>query len=111
VHFHFTPTRTSWLNQIETRFSRAGAHIARLDIAVTGNHHDRQLGCQRARAGDPRRDPRPGSGSGASFTAVSQLQEHIDAFVSAWQRKAEPFIWSKKKVRQRRFKGTRSTQL
>jgi hypothetical protein len=37
--------------------------------------------------------------SGASFTAVSQLQEHIDAFISAWNEKAEPFIWSKKKVR------------
>jgi hypothetical protein len=32
-------------------------------------------------------------------------------FISAWNEKAEPFIWSKKKVRQRRFKGTRSTQL
>ena len=30
--------------------------------------------------------------SGASFTAVSQLQEHIDAFISAWNEKAEPFI-------------------
>ena len=49
--------------------------------------------------------------SGASFTAVSQLQEHIDAFISAWNEKAEPFFWTKKKVRQRRFKGRRITQL
>src|SRR6516165_4788502 len=45
--------------------------------------------------------------SGASFTAVSQLQEHMDAFISAWNENAEPFVWTKKKVRQRRFKGRR----
>ena len=77
VHFHFTPTRASWLNQIETWFS-----------ILQGQ-----------------------SLSGASFTAVSQLQEHIDAFISAWNEKAEPFVWTKKKVRQRRFKGRRITQL
>ena len=49
--------------------------------------------------------------SGASFTAVSQLQEHMDAFISAWNENAEPFVWTKKKVRQRRFKGRRITQL
>ena len=77
VHFHFTPTRASWLNQIETWFS-----------ILQGQ-----------------------SLSGASFTAVSQLQEHIDAFISAANEKAEPFFWTKKKVRQRRFKGRRITQL
>ena len=77
VHFHFTPTRASWLNQIETWFS-----------ILQGQ-----------------------SLSGASFTAVSQLQEHIDAFISAWNENAEPFVWTKKKVRQRRFKGRRITQL
>src|ERR1700752_352362 len=77
VHFHFTPTRASWLNQIETWFS-----------ILQGQ-----------------------SLSGASFTAVPQLQEHIDAFISAWNEKAEPFVWPKKKVRQRRFKGRRITQL
>src|SRR6202035_6139739 len=66
VHFHFIPTRASWLNQIETWFS-----------ILQGQ-----------------------SLSGASFTAVSQLQEHIDAFISAWNEKAEPFAWTKKKVRQ-----------
>src|SRR6516164_628938 len=77
VHFHFTPTRASWLNQIETWFS-----------ILQGQ-----------------------SLSGASFTAVSQLQEHMDAFISAWNENAEPFVWTKKKVRQRRFKGRRITQL
>src|SRR6201982_2858529 len=77
VHFHFTPTRASWLNQIETWFS-----------ILQGQ-----------------------SLSGASFTAVPQLQEHMDAFISAWNENAEPFVWTKKKVRQRRFKGRRITQL
>src|SRR5246127_55874 len=77
VHFHFTPTRASWLNQIETWFS-----------ILQGQ-----------------------SLSDASFTTVEQLQEHIDAFISAWNEKAEPFVWTKKKVRQRRFKGRRITQL
>jgi transposase len=45
VHFHFTPTRASWLNQIETWFS-----------ILQGQ-----------------------SLSGASFTAVEQLQTQIDA--------------------------------
>jgi hypothetical protein len=49
--------------------------------------------------------------SGASFTAVSELQEHIDAFIRAYNENAEPFIWTKKKVRQRPFKGRRITQL
>ena len=49
--------------------------------------------------------------SGASFTAVKQLQDHIDAFIRAHNQSAEPFVWTKKKVRQRRFKGRRITQL
>ncbi|WP_338695276.1 IS630 family transposase [Bradyrhizobium sp. 26S5] len=49
--------------------------------------------------------------SGASFTSLKQLQEHIDAYVNAYNDKAEPFVWTKKKVRQRRFKGRRITQL
>ena len=77
VKFHFTPTRASWLNQVEIWFS-----------ILQGQ-----------------------SLSGASFTAVSQLQEQIDAFIRAYNEKAEPFLWTKKKVRQRRFKGRRITQL
>ena len=46
--------------------------------------------------------------SGASFTSLKQLQEHIDA--KAYNDKAEPFVWTKKKVRQRRFKGRRITR-
>jgi transposase len=77
VQFHFTPTRASWLNQIENWFS-----------ILQGQ-----------------------SLSGASFTAVNELQEHIDAFIRAYNEKAEPFVWTKKKVHQRRFKGRRITQL
>jgi transposase len=77
VHFHFTPTRASWLNQIETWFSI----LQGLSL------------------------------NGASFTAVEQLQEHIDAFIAAYNETAEPFAWTKKKVYQRRFKNRRITQL
>jgi transposase len=77
VHFHFTPTSASWLNQIETWFS-----------ILQGQ-----------------------SLSGASFTSLEQLKAHIDAFINAYNDNAEPFVWTKKKVRQRRFKGRRITQL
>ena len=77
VHFHFTPTRSSWLNQIEIWFS-----------ILQGQ-----------------------SLNGASFTAVEQLQQHINAFIAAYNQNAQPFAWTKKKVRQRRFKNRRITQL
>jgi transposase len=77
VRFHFTPTRASWLNQVEIWFS-----------ILQGQ-----------------------SLSGASFTTVQQLQEHIDAFIGGYNARAKPFVWTKKKVRQRRFKGRRITQL
>ena len=49
--------------------------------------------------------------SGTSITSLKQLQEHIDAYINAHNDKAEPFVWTKKMVRQRRFKGRRITQL
>ena len=52
-----------------------------------------------------------GSRGGTSFTSLKQLQEHIDAYVDAYNEKAEPFVWTKKKVHQRPFKGRRITQL
>lgn len=45
--------------------------------------------------------------SGASFTAVHELHEHIDAFIAAYNETPKPF----EKVRQRRFKNRRITQL
>ncbi len=35
----------------------------------------------------------------------------VDAFIRIYNDKAEPFVWTKKKVQQRRFKGRRITQL
>ncbi|MGC0395684.1 hypothetical protein ABIF91_008070 [Bradyrhizobium sp. USDA 241] len=35
--------------------------------------------------------------SGTSFTSLKQLQEHIDAYVNAYNDRAEPFVWTKKK--------------
>jgi transposase len=77
VHFHFTPTRSSWLNQIEIWFS-----------ILQGQ-----------------------SLTGASFTSVEELQEHIDAFIAAYNETATPFAWTKKRVYQRRFKNRRITHL
>ena len=36
--------------------------------------------------------------SGASFTSLKQLQEHIDAYINTYNEKAEPFVWTKKKA-------------
>jgi transposase len=41
--------------------------------------------------------------SGASFTALSQLLDHIDAFVEKYNQTAKPFVWTKKKVRQKKL--------
>jgi transposase len=70
VHFHFTPTRASWLNQIEIWFS-----------ILQGK-----------------------SLSGASFTSVKQLRDHIDAFIGAYNENAKPFAWTKSEVHQKRLK-------
>src|SRR6202047_4520112 len=77
VRFHFIPTRSSWLNQVEVWFS-----------ILQGQ-----------------------SLSGTSFTSLKQLQEHIDAYVNAYNDKAAPFVWTKKKVRHRRCKGRSIPQL
>jgi transposase len=77
VQFHFTPTRASWLNQVEIWFS----------ILEGKSLH------------------------GASFTSVEQLRVHIDAFIEAYNEKAEPFVWTKAKVYQRRVKGRRISEL
>lgn len=49
--------------------------------------------------------------SGASFTSLKQLEQHIEAYINAYNDKAEPFVWTQKKVRQRPFKGRRITRL
>lgn len=70
VHFHFTPTHASWLNQVECWF----AILASKSL------------------------------QGASFTAVRQLRNHIDAFVAAHNHNARPFSWRKSNVHQKRLK-------
>lgn len=77
VRFHFTPTRASWLNQVEIWFS----------ILEGKSLH------------------------GASFSSVTQLKEHIDAFINAYNQHAKPFVWTKAKVYQRRVKGRRISEL
>jgi transposase len=70
VHFHYTPTHTSWLNQIEIWFSiLAGQSL-----------------------------------KGASFKAVEELKDHIDAFIKTYNETAKPFAWTKSKVHQKRLK-------
>jgi transposase len=77
VHFHFTPTRASWLNQVEIWFS----------ILEQKSLH------------------------GASFTSVTQLREHINAFIESYNATARPFVWTKAQVHQRRVKGRRISEL
>jgi transposase len=76
VNFHFTPTRASWLNQVEIWFSILEGKSLR----------------------------------GASFTSVKQLREHIDAFIDTYNQNAKPFVWTKAKVHQRRFKACRISE-
>jgi len=42
--------------------------------------------------------------AGASFTSVSQLRNHIDAFIDSYNQTARPFAWTKSKVHQKRLK-------
>ena len=49
--------------------------------------------------------------TGASFTSVKQLMAHIDAFIKNHNENAEPFVWTKSKVHQRRVKGRRLSDL
>jgi transposase len=76
VRFHFTPTRASWLNQVEVWFS-----------IVEGK-----------------------SVQGTSFNSVRELREHIDASIDSYNQNPTPFVWTKTKVRQRRFKNRQISQ-
>jgi transposase len=77
VHLHFTPTRASWLNQVEIWFS------------ILNGQSLKDLSCH----------------------TISELCEHIDAFVASYNETAEPFIWTKSKVHQKRIKGRRFSDL
>jgi|ERR1700722_12714025 len=70
VHFHYTPTHSSWLNQVEIWFSiLAGKSL-----------------------------------KGASFGSVKELVAHIDSFIASYNDDAQPFIWTKCVVHQKRLK-------
>ena len=77
VTFHYTPTRASWLNQVECWFS-----------ILQGQ-----------------------SLTGASFKSVEELKAHIDAYIAEHNETAEPFVWTKSEVHQRRVKGRRLSDL
>jgi transposase len=49
--------------------------------------------------------------NGASFTSVAQLRQHIDAFIRTYNANTSPFVWTKARVHQQRFKGRRVSQL
>ena len=49
--------------------------------------------------------------AGASFTSIQQLRKHIDTFIADYNEEAEPFVWTKSKVHQRRVKGRRLSEL
>ena len=70
VHFHFTPTKASWLNQVEIWFSILAAKAL----------------------------------SGTSFSDRKELMAHIDAFITAYNTDAKPFVWTKSQVHQKRLK-------
>jgi transposase len=61
VHFHYTPTSASWLNQVEGFFGILGKQ----------------------------------SLSSTDFHSKRALREHLDAYMSAWNRSPTPFAWTK----------------
>jgi len=65
VHFHFTPTHASWLNQIEVWFSILSRQALK---------H-------------------------SSFRSARELRERIDAFIHAYNQRAQPFRWQAPAVR------------
>jgi len=77
VHFHFTPTSASWLNQVEIWFS------------ILHGQSLKDLSC----------------------TTVTALCEHIDAFIASYNETAEPFVWTKSEVHQKRIKSRRLSDL
>lgn len=49
--------------------------------------------------------------TGASFKSVDELKAHIDDYVARYNETAEPFVWTKSEVHQRRVKGRRLSDL
>jgi hypothetical protein len=55
--------------------------------------------------------PQGQSLTGASFKSVDDLKAHIDAHIAEYNNTAEPSVWTKSKVHQRRVKGRRLSEL
>jgi hypothetical protein len=49
--------------------------------------------------------------TGASFKSVDDLKAHIGAYIAEHNTTAEPFVWTKSKVHQRRVKGRHLSEL
>ena len=49
--------------------------------------------------------------TGASFTSVDRLKAHMDAYIAKYNETAEPFVWTRSEVHQRRVKGRRLSDL
>ena len=71
VHFHYTPTSASWLNQVEIWFG-----------ILSG----------------PRPAARK-TLSGARFESIAQLTQAIEAFIATHNKNAAPFVWRKREVK------------
>jgi hypothetical protein len=50
-------------------------------------------------------------GAGSNGGLGGEARQHIDASIKAYNIRAEPFVWTKEKVRRRRSKSRRITQL
>ena len=61
IHFHYTPTSASWLNQIEGFFGI----LAKQSLSLT------------------------------NFASKRALQDHLVAYLRAWNRNPTPFEWTK----------------
>jgi transposase len=72
VHFHFTPTSASWLNQVEIWFGIMSRKALR----------------------------------GASFKNMTELRQAIEAFIAAYNPKANPFEWRKREVKGSQLRNT-----
>ena len=72
VHFHFTPTSASGLNQVEIWFGIFTRKSLR----------------------------------GASFESIGELTQAIEAFVTRYNKTAEPFVWRKREVRGAQLRNT-----
>jgi transposase len=74
VHFHYTPTGASWLNQVEIWFGILGRKVLR----------------------------------GASFSSTENLAQALKDYITAYNKTAHPFVWTKPEVRGTQIRNTLS---